>query len=279
MLLLALCGVVPAGGQEPVVELVGEGVVSTARNETFPAEDPVTGSLWFSVYDSSFDDQTIMYSVRTASGLTEPQLAPFSGKWGDRAPRFSIDGSVVYFTSNRPRSEGEAPGDMNIWRVRRTGDKWSDPELLEAPVNSSANDMHSVATRDALWVASNRPEGRGRSDIYRVTWEGEISHLGPTINDELSQPDLWVNSPGDTMILVISNHPQGLGGDDLYLIRFDGESWSMPSNLGPGINTDEYEYGPTVSGDGRYMYFTSHRSGNADVYRVAMSAVLGESSE
>lgn len=39
-------------------------------------------------------------------------------------------------------------------------------------------------------------------------------------------------------------------------------------NLGPEINTAEYEYGPSVSADGRYLLFTSHRDGPANIYRA-----------
>jgi Tol biopolymer transport system component len=54
----------------------------------------------------------------------------------------------------------------------------------------------------------------------------------------------------------------------------DGSVWSTPSNLGPGVNSEEYEYGPTISADGQYLYFTSHRGGSADVYRVLLSDVV-----
>jgi hypothetical protein len=37
------------------------------------------------------------------------------------------------------------------------------------------------------------------------------------------------------------------------------------------INSDEYEYGPWVA-DG-WLYFTSHRGGNADTWRVPLAAV------
>jgi Tol biopolymer transport system component len=32
-------------------------------------------------------------------------------------------------------------------------------------------------------------------------------------------------------------------------------------------------FGPTVSPDGEWLYFTSHRSGSADVWRVRLTAV------
>ena len=256
------------------IERVAAGIISTDRNETFPMVDPVNGSLWFSVYDDSFDDQTIMFSRRTDSGWAAPEVAPFSGEWGDRAPRFSPDGSALVFTSNRPLTGEESGSDMNLWMVGRTGGTWTEPVPLKSPDNSDANDMHASLTEPGLWLASTREGTLGRSDIYRIDQEGALHHLSAPINDELSQPDLWVSADESWMILVITNHPDGYGGDDLYLSRFDGNAWSEPENLGAGVNTDEYEYGPTVSPDGECLYFTSHRGGSADVYRVRLSEVV-----
>ena len=78
-----------------MVEVVAPGVISTERNETFPAEDPKHGSLWFSVYDESFGAQTIMFARPTESGWAAHEVAPFSGEWNDRAPRFSPDGATL----------------------------------------------------------------------------------------------------------------------------------------------------------------------------------------
>ncbi len=262
------------------VELVAEGVISTDGNETFPTEDPVDGALWFSTYEGGFDDQTIVVARRDGDSWAPPEVAPFSGQWGDRAPRFSSDGSRLYFTSNRPTAAGGEEGDMNIWVVsRRQGGGWGEPELVPAPVSvAEGRDIHNVVTADGtIYVASNRPGGRGRSDIYRIPRTngeyGEVQPLPAPINDELSQPDLYVSPDASWMILVITEHPSGLGGDDLYISRLENGVWSEPANLGAPINSPEYEYGPTVSRDGDYLYFTSHRRGSADVYRVPISAL------
>ena len=267
--------VVVAPSEAPgTIEKVGAGIISTDRNETFPALDPVTGSLWFSVYDDSFSAQTIMFSRWTDSGWGAPEVASFSGDWGDRAPRFSPDGSRLYFSSDRPGTRTEPGTDMNLWQVRRTGDSWGEAGPLGHPVNSAANDMHASVTDNAIWLASNRESSVGRSDIYRIDQDGVLLHLPAPINDENSQPDLWVSSDESWMILVITDHPDGHGGDDLYLSRFDGHAWSAPENLGPEVNSEEYEYGPAVSPDAQYLYFTSHRGGSADVYRVRLSTVV-----
>ena len=248
-------------------ELVGPGTISTEANETFPAIDPRDGSLWLSIYEDAFDAQTIVVAERSASGWDAPEVAPFSGTQGDRAPRFAPDGDRLYFTSNRPVGEDSGSGDMNIWVVERDPDgAWSAPELVPPPVSSE--DIHSsIASDGTIYVASNRPGGRGRSDIYRIAASAvgaaEAELLGPAINDSLSQPDLYVSPDESWMVLVITDGPAGLGGDDLYLVHAEETGWSEPENLGAPINSEAYEYGPTLSPDGRYLYYTSHRNGSA----------------
>ena len=256
-----------------VVEVVGEGVISTSESQTFPSEDPLTGDLWFSVIGDSFDGQTIMVARLTESGWMLPEIAPFSGHWGDRAPRFSPNGSSLFITSNRPRPGSDDPGDMNVWRLQRTGTTWSAPEILGSGVNSDAPDIHPSVTSSGIWVASSRDGGMGRSDIYRVGFDGEVEHMAPPLNDEHSQPDLWVSPDETWMILAITDHADGYGGDDLYVSRIENGVWSAPLNLGPEINTPEYEYGPWVTADGEYLLFTSHRDGPSHLYRAPMRLV------
>lgn len=263
---------VPVAAGEGVA-IVAEGLTAASLNQTFPSQDPVTGDLWFSVYLDSFDGQAIMVARRTLSGWAAPETAPFSGDWGDRAPRFSPDGSELYITSNRPRPGTSEVGDMNVWRLRRTESGWTEPELVESGVNSQASDIHPSITSTAIWVASNREGGMGRSDLYRIGADGTVEHPGPPLNDELSQPDVWVSPDESWMILAITDHPDGYGGDDLFVSWVTEGDWAAPVNLGPDINTADYEYGPWVTSDGEYLLFTSHRNGPSRLYRVPLDVV------
>jgi len=253
--------------------------VQIPGNQTFPAIDPVTGDLWFSVYEDSFDGQTIMMATKTETGWAAPEVAPFSGRWGDRAPRFSPDGSYLLITSNRPRPGTRRAGDMNIWRVERSDGSdgseagWGEPRFLEAPVNTPAPDFHPSITSSAIWVPSGRDGGMGLSDLYRIDTNGDVLHLGPPLNDEREQPDLWVSPDESWMILAMTDHPDGYGGDDLYVSWREGDDWATPVNLGPEINSAEYDYGPWVSPNGEDLYFTSHRGGTAHTYRVPVEIV------
>jgi Tol biopolymer transport system component len=129
LLLLPACALVQAP------ERVAPDVLATPRNETFPAIDPRTGDLWFSVYDRSFDAQTLMVARKSGETWVAATTAPFSGTHGDRAPRFSPDGRFLYFTSNRPVT-GRQTGDLNIWVVERTEAGWA--SLRTAPTERTA---------------------------------------------------------------------------------------------------------------------------------------------
>jgi Tol biopolymer transport system component len=264
-------------------ERVGPGIISTDQaGEVFPAPSPDGGWLYFSkVKAGNWQDQTIVRSRRDGDGWLPPTTASFSGsEYSDRAPRFSQDGDQLFFTSNRPR-----PGttfdedDFNIWVVQRAaGGGWSEPRPLPSPVNTNSPEIHSSVTADGtLYFASARPGGSGRSDIYRATMRNgeytEAMNLGPPINSEQSQTDLYVRPDGRLMILVITDHPDGFGGDDLYVSYLRDGRWSEPRNLGPAVNTPDYEYGPAVSADGADLYFTSHRGETGDIYRISLEAL------
>jgi outer membrane protein OmpA-like peptidoglycan-associated protein len=57
------------------------------------------------------------------------------------------------------------------------------------------------------------------------------------------------------------------------------DKWSEPVNLGPPVNTRAWESQPSVSADGRYLYFTSNREGgkgNMDIWRAEKIATSTE---
>ena len=279
----AVVAMVPELHQEAFkAELVGAGVISRDEgDDVFPALTPDGSALYFSRPKRSWSDQTIMFSRRASGGWSEPEVVSFSGsQYSDRAPRFSADGNTLFFTTNRPLPGGTfSANDYNIWVVRRANRGWSDPEALPGSINTSSPEIHTSVTGDGtLYFASARPDGHGRSDIYRAERRGgdyaEATNIGGPINTEQSQPDLYVSGDARMMILAMTDHPDGFGGDDLYVSHFRNGSWTAPRNLGPAVNTPEYEYGPTVSPDGEYLYFSSHRNGSGRIYRIRLAEVL-----
>jgi Tol biopolymer transport system component len=67
-------------------------------------------------------------------------------------------------------------------------------------------------------------------------------------------------APDESYMLFMSWRPGGRGMWDLYITfqREDG-IWTSPKNMGPKINSDASESFPSVSPDGKYLFFNSNR--------------------
>ena len=267
--------------RQEAARVFGPDIISTPEGESWITFDPAGTMAVFGRHrNSGWNRHTIHISRRDGNSWTAPQVAPFSGTFEDRGARFSPDGQRLIFSSNRPRpGQGEtARQDFDLWVVERSGNAWSEPRLLPAPISSDANDFHaSIASDGSIYFASSRPGGAGRSDLYVATFEGgsaTVRRLGPSINTAYSEPDVYIDPAQRFLILARTDDPNGLGGDDLYIsMRAPDGDWSAPGNLGTAVNTAEYEYGPSVSADGRTFYFTSHRGGQANLFEIPMSAL------
>jgi Tol biopolymer transport system component len=264
-------------------ELVGEGVISLAdHGETFPALNADGDVLYFSRVQQGrgWAHQHILWSKWQEDHWGEPRMMPFSGGTAsDRALRPAPDNTMVTFSSNRPLPGAEGVGEYNLWIIYREGEGWSAPQPVPGALNSDGRDAHgSVAQDGTIYFYSIRDEGEGRGDIYRSSpgpdGYGAAVNLGPPVNTAESQPDLWISPSQEWMILVITEHPDGHGGDDLYFSEFRDGAWTAPRNLGPAVNTPEYEYGPFMDPTGTWLYFISHRSGEGDIYRIELRELM-----
>ena len=254
--------------------LVGPGILSTDAGESWISFDPAQRIAVFGRHNPNWGDHQIHVSRRTQDGWSEPRLAPFSGVYADRGARFSVDGAVLFYSSNRPRSgQGEEALDhLDIWLIQLLEDGWGPPRPLPAPLNTGANEIHpSVAIDGTVYFASDREGGLGRSDLYKATpgpTGYTVESLGPTVNSERSEADVFVDPQQRFVIFARTDDPEGHGGDDLWVSVRQDVGWSTPVNLGPEVNSAEYEYGPALSADGRTLYFTSHRDGDADIFQI-----------
>jgi hypothetical protein len=70
-------------------------------------------------------------------------------------------------------------------------------------------------------------------------------------------------------MLFYSTREGGAGQADLYIAHKQGGSWGAVASLGAAVNTAEFEYNPSVSRDGRTLYFG--RKGR--VYEIPLAAL------
>ncbi|HCX24323.1 MAG: hypothetical protein CMB80_13565 [Flammeovirgaceae bacterium] len=85
----------------------------------------------------------------------------------------------------------------------------------------------------------------------------EPNPIGP-INDFGDSTDLIggpsISFDGNTLFFFASFR-NGFGSEDIYYSMREGDSWSEPINIGEPINSNGYEGFPSISADGKTLYF------------------------
>ncbi|UCC71624.1 MAG: ankyrin repeat domain-containing protein [Gemmatimonadota bacterium] len=263
-------------GSEP--ELFAPGIVSSHRFEhgTVAFSPDGQEAFWSSSYPlpgSGYTWSRILTSWLEDGRWTAPEVATFSGgpRAGDDVPFFSTDGNRVYFISGRPDRLG-GPTSERIWYVERTADGWSEPVVIDGGPNSL--DLHwqfSVAANGNIYFGSGDPSGYGMADIYVSRFvDGRWAppeNLGNVVNSESGDSSPYI-APDESYLLFMRNRaPDGLGGVDIFVSFRSGDGvWTPPVSLGAPVNSPSHDICPIVSPDGRYLFFNSFRSGNADNY-------------
>ena len=251
--------------------IFASGVLSlTTRMEARLAFSPDGNECFFTVpTDYNFSSVKLYYTKCVSNVWTTQSVASFSpsGTFCGQ-PCFSADGNNLYFGSNHN-------GTTDIWVSTRTTSGWGAAQVLSSSINSTSNDGNfSQSTDGTIYFDSNRSGGSGLSDIWRITAGSSVAtNLGTVINTSTYDSDPCVSPDGS--YLIFASYRSGLGQGDLYVSFADGNNgWSTPVNLNtycPGVNTDSYEYGASLSSDGKYLFYTrlSYTSQTCDDYWVA----------
>ncbi len=251
-----------------------KGVISKKdRFEQFLQFSPDGKGLVFGVTDGGWSKFSLHYMNMENGHWTEPIAAPFLGSdTSGLTSCLSFDMRTAFFTAARP---SYPPCD--IWMSKRGGTGWSKPEKVGPPVSSKADEFEVAISRNGtLYFSSKRGGGEGDMDIYRARLvDGaypEVENLGPAINAK-SGDDLPYIAPDESYLIFASNRPGGFGSRDLYIsFQIDG-AWTEPKNLGSSINSEYWDIYPSVSPDGKYLFFARRKAyfsaEDSDIYWVS----------
>lgn len=279
----ALLGIIPSTSvaQEKTIDYFGQtppgdsavifapGIISlTNRLEGNITFSPDGKECFFTVHGLNYSSYKIYHTKRQDSTWSPQVEAPFFVGQNNCNPFFSRDGRGLYFDSQIRKS---GTNGRDIWMVQHTEGGWSDPQKLPSPINSDYYDGYCSETSDStVYFTSNRPSGQG-FDIWRTRRmpDGSVQpeNLGKTVNSESYDYCPCVSPDGSFLIFVSVRS----GGPDLYVVFNDGKAgWTAPVNINR-INTSAEEADPSLSPDGRYLFFTRGHGGvePQDIYWVS----------
>ncbi len=109
--------------------------------------------------------------------------APINTIYGEEGVFIHPDGKTIYFSSQGHNSMGG----YDIFKSEFKDGKWGEPVNLGWPINGPDDDVFFVISANGKhgYYASNKSDGQGEKDIYKITFLGDEKPLALSSEDNL----------------------------------------------------------------------------------------------
>ncbi len=158
------------------------------------------------------------------------------------------------------------------------------PESLGPAVNTSEDEYWPSLSADeniliiTRLVKSSSAYGGKQEDFFisekdKNGW-GIVKNAGLPLNTPDNEGAQTISGDGRLMVFTGCNRKDGVGRCDLYFSKKEGGKWTIPKNMETPVNSRYKETQPSLSADGRTLYFASDRPegyGYLDIYVTTMN--------
>ncbi|MBK21441.1 MAG: hypothetical protein CMP63_03870 [Flavobacteriales bacterium] len=153
-----------------------------------------------------------------------------------------------------------------------------EPENLGPNVNSDLKEYLPVLSVDMNTLIFTRTIPDSRSiDKYQEDFYASFKHdeswrkafnIGAPLNTVVNEGGHSLTPDGNAMFFTICDQygfygegRNGYGSCDIFVTFLRDGKWTNPKNLGPKVNHKKHDAQPSMSSDGRTLYFSSTRPG------------------
>lgn len=206
--------------------------------------------------------------------------APINNERNNSICSVTPDGQTLLVLNVYKKDGGSSKG--LSFSHKEGADRWSFPEALEIEdyYNHNKFGEYSLANDGkTLILAIERDDSEGAKDIY-VSFRNEDGswtaplHTGEVLNTAASELSPYLAADGKTLYFATSGWP-GYGQADMFMSRRLDDSWtnwSEPLNLGPKLNTPDFDAYYSLPASGEYAFFSSSENslGKTDIMKVQL---------
>ena len=218
-------------------------------------------------------------SFSVAQALSQKSFSHVNSPYDEQSPFISPDGKVLYWTlANHPDNIGGKKDPGDIWYSVWTGEEWSLPIHGGNKINDLGYNGVAGFSNDGgrMYLLSHYKPGNALAQSQGISVSLKTPE-GWSTPENINIPYFLNRSVGTQGYLstaveafVFSADSYGsMGAEDLYVSVLQSGKWSEPKNLGKQINTTFQELSPSLSADGKYLFFASNGRkgyGSFDIY-------------
>jgi outer membrane protein OmpA-like peptidoglycan-associated protein len=153
------------------------------------------------------------------------------------------------------------------------------PQNIGPEINTADDEYLAVATADEGMLIFTR-KINNNEDFYKSfkqdnKWQ-KATYLSNNINTVgYNEGAQSISQDGRYLFFTGCNRPDGRGRCDIYIAQKRGDGWGKPVGINPPVNTSNWESQPSISADGRTLYFVSNKPGGFGGYDI-WKTVLGD---
>jgi outer membrane protein OmpA-like peptidoglycan-associated protein len=154
------------------------------------------------------------------------------------------------------------------------------PSNLGPEINTANDEYMPVLTADEGMLIFTR-KINNNEDFYKShkinnKWTNSV-YLSKEINTpDYNEGAQSVTQDGRYLFFTGCDRPLGLGKCDIYVSKKTGNDWDTPYNLDAPVNSRDWESQPSISSDGRTLYFVSNRKGGFGGYDIWKSTLTNK---
>ncbi len=248
-------------------ELFAAGTISVdGRQENGISFSPNLEEVFFSA-EKANGDPAIYFSRLKDGKWTLIKEAGFTRgkKSGEMQPFVSYDDQRIYFTGHNSDLS-----DTKIWYVDRSEDSWGEAKRLELP------------TEDKAFYANQSKSG----DLFFTNVSSFKMNYAPMEKGKFPKVEEvevdfgfhgFIAPDKDYLVVNYRNQEDESRRDHdifVYFKKKDG-TWTEPINLGSDVNSDFDENTPSITPDGKFLFFCRRNrdGGTLDFYWVSTEVI------
>ena len=154
------------------------------------------------------------------------------------------------------------------------------PINLGPNINTKDDEYLPVATADEGMLIFTRKINNNEDFYKSIKADGKWQNA-VYLSDQINTPNYnegaqSISQDGKYLFFTGCNRPDGLGRCDIYVSQKRGDDWSKPFDLSAPVNSPGWESQPSISADGKTLYFTSNRKGGFGGYDIWKSTLTAK---